>query len=605
MNADLEKKLAHVPAKPGAYMMKDERGEVIYVGKAASLRARVRSYFQKGQMHPAKVSAMIAKVADVDWLVTDSEVEALMLECNLIKQHRPRYNVRLRDDKHYPYLCVTLSEPFPRVVITRRSKQDGNKYFGPYTNSEAVRDTQRLIRKVFKIRSCNKKLSGSEQDRPCLNYHLEQCLSPCSGKIGAEEYAILVRDTCLFLEGRHESLVKRMVAEMELAAENLEFERAARLRDQIEAINKVVERQKIISTAHAEQDVISLATKNGTACVQVFFIRSGRLIGQETFFMEGITDETAEHALEEFVKQYYGRGASVPPEILISHELPDREVIEEWLKIKRGGAVRLTYPRRGEKKKIVEMAAVNAALAAEREAELSAEDESRKMEMVGALMEVLELPKLPRRIEAYDISNIQGMQAVGSMVVFEDGMPAKSDYRRFKIRTIDQPDDYGMMREVLRRRFAKKEEERFANLPDLLLIDGGRGQLNTALEVLSEAGLTIPVVGLAKQFEEIYVPERPEPMLLPPDSKALHLLQQIRDEAHRFALAYHQKLREKKAKKSLLDDIPGIGPKRRRALIKQFGSVVAIKQASIEDLLKVPGITKPIAEEIHERLKNS
>lgn len=624
---DLDK-LKHLPSKPGAYMMKDEKGEVIYVGKAASLRSRVRSYFQKGQAHTPKVHMMLAKVADVDWIVTDSEVEALMLECNLIKKHHPWYNIRLRDDKHYPYLCVTTSEPFPRVIVTRRVKQDGNRYFGPYADSLAVRDSLRMIRRAFKIRSCGKKLTGEETDRPCLNLHLNQCDSPCSGRISRKEYGKLVADTCQFLEGRQESLVSRLQREMQAASDRLEFERAARLRDTVESVKRLVGQQKAISTRLLDQDILAIKSEGQSACVQILLVRSGRLIGEEHFFLDGVSDESLEFSLGEFIKQYYRDATHIPREILVSHEPPEAEIIEEYLSIKRGSRVKMTRPQRGNKLRLVEMAEENAAMAIAREEVAHAGEEEAEADLED-LRQELQMDTVPHRIEAYDISNIQGKQAVGSMVVFEVGLPAKSQYRRFKIRVGEEPDDYGMMREVLLRRFARIDSPKFARVPDLILIDGGKGQLNAALEAIhmassklqaerasmadadSEAGNLEPetlslehvaVISIAKRLEEIYVPGKAEPILLPRDSRALRLLQRLRDEAHRFALAYHHKLREKSARRSVLDDIPGVGDVRRKALIRRFGSVAGVKRVSLEELLTTPGINRCVAKRIYEHL---
>ncbi len=604
MTDQLNDKLKILPAKPGAYIMKDEHGKVIYVGKATSLRSRVRSYFQKGHDHSPKVLALLEKIRDVDWIVVESEVEALMLECNLIKKHRPRYNVRLRDDKHYPYLCVTTSEPFPRVLVVRRVKQDGNRYFGPYADTTAMRESVRLIRKVFRIRSCNKKLTGEEQDRPCLNYHMGQCDAPCAGKCTSEEYAHLVDDTCMFLEGRRESVMEHLEREMFDASERLEFERAAKLRDQVESIRRTIEKQKAISTDLSDQDVIAVATEPASACVQVLVIRSGKLLGEEHFFLEGVTDETPKDLIvDEFVKQFYRDATYIPKEILVSHEIEESAVIEEWLTMRRGSKVKLVHPQRGDKKKLVEMATENAASALERERTMaySAKDEAEQD--LEALREVIDLPDIPVRIETYDISNIQGKEAVGSMVVFENGVPAKSEYRRFKIRTGDEPDDYGMMREVLTRRLAAAgNDPKFATLPDLMVMDGGRGQLNVAVDVIEHSFYDIPVISLAKRLEEIYTPDRAEPILLPRESNALRLLQRMRDEAHRFGLAYHHKLREKTVKTSVLDSIPGIGDTRRKALIKKFGSVAGVRRASLEELLTVPGMTRAAAEAVLDAL---
>ena len=612
MNTELSEKLRHLPNKPGAYMMKDERGDVIYVGKAASLRSRVRSYFQKGQTHSTKVQVLVSKIQDIDWLVTDSELEALMLECNFIKKFRPYYNVLMRDDKHYPYLCATTSEPFPRVIVVRRVKQDGNKYFGPYVDTTAMRGSLRVIRKAFRIRSCNKKLTGTEQDRPCLNLHLGQCESPCSGQINKEKYAELVKDACLFLEGHRESVVERLEKEMLTASENLEFERAARIRDQIEIIRRPVERQKIINTDQVDQDIISINTDENSTCVQLLMVRSGKLLGQDHFFLDGATDESPETSLSEFMKQYYRDAAYIPKEILLSHIPVECEILGNWLSQKRGHKVTVAVPKRGKKRKLVEMAAENAKMAAELERSLEMADETEAAEDLAELQKVLQLSEPPMRIEAYDISNIQGKEAVGSMVVFRKGVPAKSEYRRFKIKVVNQPDDYGMMREVIKRRLARAAEDdpKFVELPALILVDGGRGQLNSALEALNLAASCQPpaasnklsVVSLAKRLEEIYLPDKKDPLLLPRDSRALRLLQRIRDEAHRFALAYHHKLREKTMRKSILDGVPGIGDKRRKALIRKFGSVVGVRRASLGELISVPGMTQATAQAVYDTL---
>lgn len=619
MTDKIQQKLAHLPGKPGAYMMKDEHGEVIYVGKAASLKSRVRSYFQKGQTHLPKVAIMVGHIADIDWIVTDSEVEALMLECNLIKKYRPHYNVRLRDDKHYPYLCVTTSEPFPRVIITRRSKQDGNRYFGPYTDSSSLRESLRLIRRIFRIRSCSKKLTGVEKDRPCLNLHLGQCDSPCSRAVTPEQYGEMVRDTCLFLEGRQDSIARRIESAMDEASESLEFERAAKLRDQLLSIRKLTERQKMINTDDIDQDIISLLTENGSTCVQLLFIRSGRLIGQKQFFLEGVIaeEDSPETSLSEFIKQYYRDAAYVPKEILVSHKPEEWTVLEDWLTLKRGNRVDIHYPQRGEKKRLIEMAQENAQiLAAQRQ-----DEESRNRDNLLDLAAAIDMETPPHRIEAYDISNLQGTETVASMVVFEGGVPVKNEYRRFKIRTVEGPNDYASMKEAIRRRFtAASDNPKFAKLPDLVVIDGGKGQLSAALEGHEEAsggvddgksGERAPVtdhepritfISLAKQFEEVFLPALSDPIVLPRNAPALRLLQRIRDEAHRFALSYHHKLRSKTATKSVLDSIPGIGNERRKALIKKFGSLAGVKAASLEELVAAPGMNRKTAEAVYEAL---
>ena len=626
METIIQQKLKSLPNKPGAYMMKDERGEVIYVGKAASLRNRVRSYFQKGQGQPARTLAMVSKIKDLDWLVTDTELGALMLECNLIKKYRPHYNVLLRDDKHYPYLCVTTSEPFPRVLVVRRIKQDGNKYFGPYVDAIAVRESLRIIRKIFRIRSCNKKLNGTEKDHPCLNLHLNQCESPCSGRISREDYAASVRDTCLLLEGHCDSLAERLNEEMTAASESLEFEQAAKLRDQLDAIRRIAEKQIIISTNKTDQDVASISVVGQSTCVQLMFIRSGKIVGQTRYYMNGTPDKNLENGLNEFIKQYYRDASYIPKEILLSNNVDERDIFESWLSEKRGSRVRIECPKRGEKRKLVQMALENAALAAEREQQQELENETKAAEDLDDLKKILGLLDIPHRIEAYDISNIQGKEAVGSMVIFENGVPAKSQYRRFKIRISDQPDDYMMIREVLIRRLRRADEgdKKFHSLPNLILIDGGRGQLNAALEVLqvvsrqssvvsknstwegeasAEPSLqSINIISLAKRLEEIYTTNSSNPLLLPRDSRALRLLQRIRDEAHRFALSYHHKLREKSVSKSILDSIPGIGEQRRKALIRKFGSVAGIRRASLEEIMSVSGMNQSTAQAVYDAL---
>lgn len=615
----LRNKLRQLPDKPGVYVMTDESGRVIYVGKASSLRNRVRSYFHKGHISSSKTRILVSKVHDIDWLVTTSELEALMLECNLIKQYRPRYNVRLRDDKHYPYICLTTSEDFPRAVVVRRVKEDGNRYFGPFADSATVRESLRLIRKVFRLRGCSKKLTGAERDRPCLNFHMSQCESPCSGRISADEYTQLVKDACLFLEGKIDSIIERLNGEMIDASEALEFERAGRIRDQIQALQKVGEYQQAIRTRLADEDILAVSLYEDTACVQTLFVRQGRIIGKENFFMEGINDELPGQVLVEFIKQFYKNAGYIPPEILISHELDEVGILEDWLSLLKGSKVRLIRPKRGEKQRLVSMAIENAILTIRQEYEIKLQDTGRTLKSLQALADVLAMTDIPKRIEAYDISNIQGQDAVGSMVVFENGQPAKNQYRRFKIRIPEQPNDCAMIHEVLTRRMSRIDDKKFARSPDLIVVDGGKGQLSAALDAIESfqrdrasnispsntKDVTISpirVVSLAKRFEEIYLPETDKPVVLPADSEALHILQRIRDEAHRFAHSYHEKLREKRQKRSILENIRGVGDARRKALIRKFGSVAGIRRASLEELLSVPGITRPVAEAIQAAL---
>ncbi|MDO8589473.1 MAG: excinuclease ABC subunit UvrC [Armatimonadota bacterium] len=597
----MREKLDALPARPGAYLMKDDADGIIYVGKALSLRSRVRSYFQKGAAHGKKIRQMVSKIRDIEWIVTDSELEALILECNLIKKHRPYYNVRLRDDKSYPYICLTTTEAFPRPFFTRKVRfTDGNRYFGPYTDAQAVRDTLKLIRRVFRI-PCGFK-TGQSRGRPCLYYHIGQCAGVCAGEISEDEYRAIVKDVTLFLEGRQERLLRELQDEMADAADNLFFEKAARLRDEIGAVQKLIERQKVISSAQTDQDVVAIVTDHDAACAQMFFIRGGKLIGQESFALLGASSDALCDNVQEFVKRYYQDATYVPREVLLQCEIAEMDIIGSWLGRKGGRKVKLISPRRGEKRRLVEMAETNAALALKQMEEKLASDRTLNEGALLELKDALGLPKLPRRIEAYDISNIMGREAVGSMVVFENGLPKKSDYRHFRIRILgDKPDDYAMIHEIVSRRVtgSLRRTQSLAELPDLFVIDGGKGQLNSALDALALAGENVSAVGLAKQYEEIYTPGASEPVRLPRSSPALRLMQRIRDEAHRFAITYHRKLRGKRSRKSLLDDVPGIGPKRRRALIKHFGSLERMRQASAEDLAMAPAMNRKAAETVY------
>lgn len=613
----LKERLSSIPTKPGVYLLKDDNGNVIYVGKAVNLRSRVRSYFHASADPSPKTHYLRQDIADLDFIVTASEVEALILECNLIKKHQPRYNVRLKDDKRYPYIKITWQEPYPRIYMVRQMQDDGAKYYGPFTATWAVSQTLDLLRKIFPYLTCKREITGQDK-RPCLYYHIGRCPGPCIGAVSQEEYRTQVSQICRFLEGKAEEIIDELRAQMMAASEKLEFERAAALRDQIGALERVIERQRVVSSALADEDVIALARQNGDACVQVFFIRRGKLIGREYFVLEGTADEDERQIMTSFVKQFYNKAAYVPPEILLQSEIDEAAIIQAWLKSKRGSGVTLKVPRRGQKKDLVQMAAENAA---ETLAHLRAQwllDESKSVEALAELQEHLALPQPPSRIECYDISDIQGQAATGSMVVFVKGVPRKSDYRRFQIRTVAGADDYAMMQEVLRRRLrrataspelqaegkASAHEEAWAILPDLIVVDGGKGQLNAALEVLEEYGLkeTVPVVGLAKEREEIFLPGRSDPILLPRGSRGLSLLQRIRDEAHRFALQYHRHLREKKTLLSTLEEIPGIGPKRRQALLQHFGSLESIREATVEELMAVPGMTRQAAEQVREHL---
>lgn len=603
-----------LPRKPGVYLMRDANSTVIYVGKAIDLRARVRSYFHASAQEYPKVRAIVSEIADLDFIVTDSELEALILEANLIKQHRPRYNVRLKDDKRYPYIKITWADPFPKVLITRRMERDGSRYFGPFTSSPAVHQTLDLLRKSFPYLTCNREISGHDE-RACLYYDIKLCLGPCTGAVTQEAYRAMIRGLARFLEGRGEEVITDLEARMQTAAGEWDFEQAASLRDQLRSVQSVVERQKIVSTAGADQDVIAFAREENDACVQVFFIRGGKLLGREYFVLEGAQDEEEREVIAAFLKQFYEEAAYIPPEVLLPEQIEEALVIEQWLKGKRGAKVTLHVPRRGQKRELVALAAENAAetLAALR-ARWQA-DAHRHEQALAELQEALGLPGSPVRIECYDISTTQGTETVGSMVVFVHGVPRKSDYRRFNVRSVQGQDDYASMREVLQRRFRRWQTATsdlspgggikggWAKLPDLLIVDGGKGQLSVAVAVLKEFDLLrVPVAGLAKQREEIFVPGRPRPILLPRRSQGLFLVQRVRDEAHRFAITHHRARRRRAGVASQLDSIPGVGPVRRKALLKAFGSLDAIRAASVEQLAAVPSIPRSVAQAIKEHL---
>jgi len=608
----LAEKLKNLPTLPGCYLYKDRDGTIIYVGKAINLRNRVRSYFQKSANHTPKTKRLVANIVDMEWIVTDTELEALILECSLIKKHRPKYNVRLRDDKHYPYLLLTTSEPFPRLLITRRVKQgDGNRYFGPFTNSHAVGETMNLVYRLFPLVTCKKYWTNKPEQRPCLYHHMGRCPeAPCAGMADRDRYAQGVRDAELFLSGRQEKLIKDLERQMEEAADNLEFERAAKLRDRIQSVRTVVERQKVVDTTAGDRDVMAVVSDPAGAIVQMFFVRGGRLIGQEHFLLDGTEGEGGiEEATGEFVKQYYQDASYVPSEILLPAHVEEMEIIESWLRQKKGAKVTLQVPERGEKKRLVEMAATNARLALDQIKAASAAEQSRLDGALRELAEALGMPdNLLRRIEAYDNSNIQGRHAVGGMVVFEEGKPKKADYRRFKIEMSEgEPNDFAMMFEMLTRRFNQMAEgnPKFTASPDLILIDGGKGQLSAAQDAMKQFGYVFPMIGLAKQFELVYVPGRDEPIELPRNSPALFLLQRVRDEVHRWAITYHRNVRGRAAQMSVLDEIPGIGPLRRRNLLKFFGSVERMKQASLDDLTKAPGMNRAAAQSVYDYLKGA
>jgi excinuclease ABC subunit C len=547
---------------------------------------------------------MVARVSDLEFFVTASEQEALILELNLIKRHRPRYNVRLKDDKTFPYLKIDPNEDWPRVHVTRRLEQDGAYYFGPFASAKSLRQTLKLIKGIFPFRSCSKAITGTDP-RPCLEYHIGHCLAPCIGAVSRQEYAEVIREVILFLEGKQEKVVRALESQMKKAAQALDFERAALLRDQLQAVNQVIEGQRIATTASGEQDVIAFAQDKDQAYVQVFFIRSNKLIGRESFVLQGTQYEEPRQIMTSFIKQFYDSSPSIPPLLLLQHPVEDTAVIENWLQSKRGARVRLQVPRRGNKKQLVDIAAKNAEQGLE---QLKIKELAAPRELDEALAEIqnkLHLAGLPLRMEGYDISNIQGAAAVGSMVVFEKGRPKPAHYRRFRIKTVAGANDYAMLQEVLKRRFKRISDasDAWATLPDLVLVDGGKGQLSAAREAMAELGAeSVPTASLAKENEEVFIPDQTEPVILPRSSAGLKLLQRLRDEAHRFALGYHQKIHKRESFASAMDNIPGIGPKRKQALIRQFGSIQAIREASEDELAAARGMTKSLAKKVKEYL---
>lgn len=605
--------LKALPDSPGVYLMKDASGKIIYVGKAISLKNRVRSYFQASRNLSLRIRSMVEQVDRFEYITTNSEVEALVLECNLIKEERPKYNIRLRDDKQYPWVKVTIKESFPRVFITRKVKRDGSKYYGPYTDVGALRETFKLLRRIFPLRSCRYDLELERVDRPCLNFHIKRCLAPCSGLIAKETYGKIIDEVCMFLEGRQNELLVKLRAEMAQAAAELRYEKAAQIRDQIRDIEKVLEKQTVVAPAYEDLDVFGLALDRKGSLVQVFQVRQGKLVGREYFSLSEGDETPQEEILEAFLPQYYDSAGFIPKEVLIPFELESMATLREWMSSQRGSKVNLRVPKKGEKASLLRMAWENAAILLRQERAHEEQSLQRIVEILNQLQQDLDLDKPPLRIEGFDISNIQGQEAVASMVVFENGTPKASDYRRFKIRTIEGPNDFAMLQEAVGRRFRKglaerqevaTESEKFARFPDLLLIDGGKGQLSAVYEVLTELGLThLNVISLAEQEEEIFKPGRNEPIRLSRHSESLKLLQRVRDEAHRFAITYHKTLRDKRTKASSLDLVNGIGPKKKQSLLKHFGSVKRVKEATVEELMKVEGINRKLAENIKEQLE--
>ncbi len=606
-----------LPVKPGCYIMKNASGDVIYVGKAINLRSRVRSYFQERADQDRKTGKLVSQVVDLEWIVVGSELEALILEMNLIKKHRPRFNVRLKDDKRYPYIKVHLATPFPKVTVTRQMVKDGSRYFGPYTSVWAVHQTLDLLRRIFPYLTCDREITGQDA-RPCLYYDIKLCSGPCIGAIDQAGYAQLINDLCAFLDGRTEPIVNRMQREMADAAEGLNFEKAAQLRDQLQSIERVVEKQKVITSEEGNSDVLAIARADNEACIQVFFIRNGRLMGREYFVMEGTEDIPDDEVMGEFIKQFYTEAAVIPDRVLLPNEVEEAQIIRQWLNARRGGSkVELKVPRRGTSRDLVAMATENAvetlqALRTQWEA-----DKNKQTQALAEIQQALGLAEPPNRIECYDISNTQGTASVGSMVVFEQGTPSRGLYRHFNIKTVVGPDDFASMEEVLTRRFKRwqaaqekqqvgaKPDPSFAKLPDLLIVDGGKGQLGRGVNVLQQFDLSdvVPLVGLAKQQEELFQPGRKDSVILPRHSQGLYLLQRIRDEAHRFAITAHRKARGRIGVASRLDAIPGIGPARRKSLLEKFGDVEGIRNASLEELLTVKGITEEIARALQSGLE--
>jgi excinuclease ABC subunit C len=605
-------RIRSAPTRPGVYLFKNPDGEILYVGKAASLRARLRSYFSSPNQQSARTRVMLSQAADFETIVTDSELEALILENNLIKERRPKYNIRLRDDKQYPYVCVTLQEPFPRVIKVRHTRKDGAAYFGPYADGQGLNETLAVLKKLFPYRSCDLVIPSEADrpepviDRPCLEYHIKRCVAPCVRYASRQEYRDIIDQVLLFLQGKPEVVVRGLRAQMEAAAETLDFERAAQARDQIASIERLIERQKITSSSAADQDVIALAQEETESCVEIFHVRDGKVVARDHYLLDAEESEPGE-VLRSFLTQFYERATHIPREILLQHEVEEAPLLEEWLGRLRGGRVEIRVPQRGDKRRLVEMVADNAREALEEHKLRWMSDAQKTTGALKELQDALDLPAMPNRIECYDISNIQGTSAVGSMVVFERGKPKNSEYRRFKIKTVEGANDFAMMAEMLGRRFRRLgedgQDESFGARPDLVIIDGGKGQLNAAQEALQSLGWEgLFLVGLAKRLEEIFVPGRKESILLPRTSQALYLVQRVRDEAHRFALSYHRNVRQRAAVTSQIDSVPGVGPSRRKALIKAFGSVRGIKAASAEEIAAIPGMNLKLAETVKQHL---
>ena len=612
---DFEYHIKNLPDKPGVYLMKNSLGEVIYVGKAKVLKNRVKSYFQKSKNHSEKVKVMVKNIAEFEYIVTDSEMEALILECNLIKKYSPKYNILLKDDKFYPFIKITVNDDYPRVFVTRRFAKDGSKYFGPYTNGSAVYETLDLIYKIFPLRNCKLVIKeNGEKVRPCLNYHIKKCLGPCGGHISKEEYGKMINDIIDILSGKETYITKMLKSDMEKAAEELEFEKAASLRDKILSINAIAEKQKIFKTMEGDEDFINIEQDEKDSCIQVFFSRDGKVIGREHFIFENTANESIGEIIEDFIGSFYGGTAKIPKTIYVP-QIDNFDLMEEYLTIKRGAKVWIKVTQKGQKKEMLEMVKNNARITLEKFKDKYLKDKEINRISLLELQDLLELEECPQRIEAYDISNIQGVDSVGTMIVFEEGRAKNSDYRRFKIKTVKGANDYDSMREILTRRFNHGLDEikaiqqrdlklsagKFSTFPDLIMMDGGKGQVNVALEVLQSLNIDIPVCGLVKDDKHqtrgiIY---NNNELIINKSSNLMQLIRRIQDEVHRFAITYHRSLRDKRTLHSVLDDIPYVGEKRRRALLMKFGSVDNIKKASMQELLETQSIDKKSAESIY------
>ena len=609
---DIQEELKKLPGRPGVYIMHDEKDHIIYVGKAVSLKNRVRQYFQTSRNKGVKIEQMVTHIRRFEYIVTDSELEALVLECNLIKEYRPKYNTMLMDDKTYPFIKVTTNEAYPRVILSRKMLKDKARYFGPYTSAQAVRDTIDLIHKLYHVRSCNRNLPRDiGKERPCLNYHIKQCDAPCQGYISQEEYRKAIDEVIRFLNGNYDSILKELEEKMDAASEVLEFERAIEYRELLNSVKKVAQKQKITDSSGEDRDVLAVASEEEDAVVQVFFIRGGQLIGRDHFYLRITKGDSTSDILDSFIKQYYAGTPYIPGELMLQEEVGDQELIETWLTAKRGQKVTLRIPRKGTKEKLVELAAENARLVLSKDKERLKREEGRTIGAVKEIAALLDLENVSR-MEAYDISNTNGFESVGSMIVYERGRPKRNDYRKFKIKGIKGADDYGSMREVLTRRFTHGLREReenaqigkFTVFPDLILMDGGKGQVNVALQVLEDLRLNIPVCGMVKDdhhrtrglyYNNVEIP-------IDRSSEAFRLITRIQDEAHRFAIEYHRQLRGKGQVHSILDDIEGIGPARRKALMRHYLSLDAIREASVEELAKIPSMNEKAAESVYKFL---